>query len=190
VTSRWPTVGPSPDLDSAEQYDRLVTDLVDSGVISDAGMVYFDARLSARYPTIEIRVADSCPVIDDVVLVAAIGRALVDTAVVEDDAHATVPESPQVLLRAATWRAARSGLSGLLIDPITRRAVPAADQVRALLDHVRPALEARGDWDTAAELATELQARRTSAERQRAMLAKGADHRALVAALTADTARS
>jgi glutamate---cysteine ligase / carboxylate-amine ligase len=187
VTSRWPTVGPSPDLNSAAEYDQLVADLVATGVISDAGMVYFDTRLSARYPTVEIRVADGCPTVDDAVLVAALGRALVDVAAQEDEAGTPVPESPQVLIRAATWRAARSGLSGLLLDPLTRQAHPAHEQVDRLFAHCRPALEARGDWATACELWNGLAARGTSADRQRTLLARGATHPELVRALIADT---
>ncbi len=187
VTSRWPTVGPSPDLDSAAEYERLVDELVDSGVISDAGMIYFDARLSSRYPTVEIRVADSCPRVDDAVLLAALTRALVDAAVREDEAGHPVPESPQVLLRAATWRAARSGLTGHLLDPITRSAVPAHDRVHALLRHTRDALEARDDWEAVAELWTALRARGTSTDRQRELLRKGAAHRDVVGALVAET---
>ncbi|WP_432975853.1 carboxylate-amine ligase [Dactylosporangium sp. CA-233914] len=185
VSSRWPTVGPPPDLDSAAQYERVVATLVDSGVISDAGMVYFDARPSARYPTVEVRVADSCPNIDDVVLLAALARGLVTVAAEEDAAGRALPEAPQVLLRAATWRAARSGLSGHLVDPATRSAVPAGVRIDALLSHVRPALEARGEWDTALELLDGLRGRGTSATRQR----RAASHREVVLALVDETAR-
>ena len=31
-----------------------------SDTLIDPGMVYFDARLSERYPTVEIRIADVC----------------------------------------------------------------------------------------------------------------------------------
>jgi carboxylate-amine ligase len=186
VLSRWPTVGPSPDFASAEEYDRTVTTLIDSGVISDAGMVYFDARLSARYPTIEIRVADGCPSVDDAVLLAALCRALVVTAARADDEPA-VPSSPQVLLRAATWRAARSGLDGLLIDPFTIRAVPAPDLVHALLEHVRPVLQETGDWAEVAVLTEALLARGTSARRQRQALQQGQPQATVVAALVAET---
>nr|BFE66398.1 glutamate--cysteine ligase [Dactylosporangium thailandense] len=185
VTSRWPTVGPPPDLDSAAQYERVVATLVESGVISDAGMVYFDARPSARYPTVEVRVADSCPDLDDVVLLAALARALVTVAAEEDDAGRPLPEAPQVLLRAATWRAARSGLGGHLVDPTTRSAVPAGVRIDALLQHVRPALEARDEWDTALELLAALRSRGTSAHRQR----QAGSHREVVLALAAETAK-
>jgi carboxylate-amine ligase len=193
VVSRWPTVGPPPDFASAEEYDRTVATLIHSGVISDAGMIYFDARLSARYPTIEIRVADACPSVDDAVLIAALGRALVVTAVRADaapDDHrqaAALPESPQVLLRAATWRAARSGLDGHLIDPWTIRAVPAAELVHALLNHVRPVLEERREWEAVAQLSEALLARGTSARRQRAVLERGMSLADMVAGLAAET---
>jgi carboxylate-amine ligase len=188
VTSRWPTVGPPPDLNSAQEYDHVVSTLVDSGVISDAGMIYFDARPSGRYPTVEIRVADASPLIDDVILLAALARALVVTAGAEDSAGAPLPGGPQVLLRAATWRAARSGLSGHLVDPLTRHAAPAAERVAALLTHVRSALEAHDEWDTVSELVAALLARGTSTARQRALLGAGTSPQALVAALAAETA--
>ncbi|HTJ40316.1 MAG TPA: glutamate--cysteine ligase [Dactylosporangium sp.] len=183
VTSRWPTVGPPPDLGSAAEYDKVVSTLVESGVISDANMVYFDARPSARYPTVEVRVADSCPDIDDVVLLASLARALVTVAADEDAAGRPLPETPQVLLRAATWRAARSGLGGHLVDPATRSAVPAGVRIDALFEHARPALEARGEWDTAVDLLAALRCRGTSATRQR----RAASHREAVLALAEET---
>jgi carboxylate-amine ligase len=100
---------------------------------------------------------------------------------------AAVPESPQVLLRAATWRAARSGLDGHLIDPRTISAVPAADLVQALLVHVRPVLEERGEWDVVVQLSEALLARGPSARRQRAVLQRGGSLADLVAGLAAET---
>jgi glutamate---cysteine ligase / carboxylate-amine ligase len=187
VVSRWPTVGPPPDFASAAEYDQTVASLVHSGVIADAGMAYFDARLSARYPTIEVRVADGCPSVDDAVLQAALCRALVVTAARTGD-ETDVPSSPQVLLRAAMWRAARSGLEGVLIDPLTLRAVPALDLVRSLLEHLRPVLQQRGEWDEVAALAEALLARGTSARRQREAMQRGRSKANVVADLVAETA--
>jgi glutamate---cysteine ligase / carboxylate-amine ligase len=44
-------------------------------------MIYFDVRLSASYPTVEFRVADVGQEVSDSVLLAALCRADVDTAV-------------------------------------------------------------------------------------------------------------
>lgn len=182
--SRWPTVGPPPDVRSAAEYDDLIASLVGSGVIKDAGMIYYDARPSARYPTIEIRIADGCPNLDDVILIAALSRALVATAAADDDA----PEAPVELVRAATWRAARSGLEEDLVDPFAARPVPAGELVDALLEHVRPELTERGEWPVVRELTDRLLARGTFAERQRELLTAGANDADLVADAVAVTA--
>jgi carboxylate-amine ligase len=184
VVWRWPTSGPSPLVGSNAEYERAVRDLVTTGVIRDAGMIYFDVRPSARYPTLEIRVADSCPVLDDVVLIAALARALVSVT-----AERASDGPPQIypLMRAATWRAARSGLDDELVHPETGRAGSAEVAVRALLAHVRPQLEERGEWATVDGLTSALLARGTSARRQRTVLERGGDLRAVVAAVVAET---
>jgi YbdK family carboxylate-amine ligase len=74
---RWPTAGMLGPFESAVQYDKTVADLIATGVISDAGMVYFDIRPNAHVPTLELRVCDACPLLDDVVLIAGLFRALI-----------------------------------------------------------------------------------------------------------------
>ena len=62
-------------------YHDTVRTMIDTDTVLDLGMVYFDARLSAQHSTVEIRVADVCLHRDDALLVAALVRALVETAV-------------------------------------------------------------------------------------------------------------
>ena len=64
---------------SVRRYRALVADLLGTGVLLDEAMAYFDARLSARYPTVEVRVADVCLRAEDAVLIAALCRGLVET---------------------------------------------------------------------------------------------------------------
>jgi carboxylate-amine ligase len=111
----------------------------------DEGMVYFDARASRQWPTVELRVCDVCLDVDHAVVLAGLGRALVETAAREW--RAGVPPQPVrvEVLRGAAWRAARSGISGTLVDPVTATAVAAPEQVQRLLDHVTPALADYGD---------------------------------------------
>ena len=127
---------------------RLVDGLVASGTVSDPGMVYFDVRPSARYPTLEVRVCDAVPLLDDAVTLAGLARALVLTALrsAAGTGPAFTPPRPE-LVRAARWRAARSGLADVLVDPRGPAALPAREVVRALLDYVRPALDELGDQD-------------------------------------------
>ena len=60
VWGRWPTAGPTAPFGDAAGYRAVIDGLLRSGTILDEGMVYFDARLSSRYPTVEVRVADVC----------------------------------------------------------------------------------------------------------------------------------
>ncbi|MFF3500522.1 glutamate--cysteine ligase [Streptomyces sp. NPDC003247] len=146
---RWPTAGPVGCFADAAAYDAAVRQLIDSGVISDTGMIYYDIRPSAHQRTLELRICDSCPRAETVVLVAALFRALVtDAGQRLEGPGAPRCEGRHEWLRAATWRAARSGLEGSLVDPVTRHEASAAHVVRGLLARVRPALEAAGDWQT------------------------------------------
>jgi carboxylate-amine ligase len=167
VWSRWPTSGPFPEVASAAEYDDLVRELVASSVITDVGMIYFDVRPSAHVPTIELRLCDSTPRVDDVLLLAGLFRALVLRASQEEDAglpHQAVAPS---LIRAAMWRAARAGLEGDLVDLRDRRPHPVQQVVRRLVDDLRPQLEDTGDWDAIRQLTDEALRGGSSAARQR-----------------------
>ncbi|GII54738.1 putative glutamate--cysteine ligase 2-2 [Planotetraspora thailandica] len=170
---RWPTAGAVGPFSSAAEYDRTAKDLVASGVIEDVGMVYFDIRLSAHVPTVELRICDSCPLVDDVVLLAGLFRALV---VRESEAVMKgVPskgEGRLALLRAANWRAARSGLEDDLLSPVTSRPMSAPKLITWVLEDLRPTLEELGDWETVSELADEALRRGSSAARQRGAYAR------------------
>ncbi|MEU8139686.1 carboxylate-amine ligase [Streptodolium elevatio] len=161
VMQRWPTSGPPGAYASAAEYEAMVDELIQAKVIADSGMVYFDLRLSAHQDTLELRVCDACPRVDTVVMIAGLFRAMVVDAceAVRDGGTApgesaapTVQAVRPEWLRAATWRAARSGLRGDLLNPVDRRAAPAAQVVRTLLERFRGALEAAGDWATVADL--------------------------------------
>ena len=169
---RWPTVGPAPYLESLEQYETLVSDLTVSGAMLDEGMLYWYARLSARYPTVEIRMGDVMPTVDDVLLLAALARALVATLLADVRDGKPAPNVPHPLLMAAHWRAAHDGLEGVNIDMATREPRPAGRLLRQLFDFVRPELERHGDVDRATVLMGRLRARGTGAARQRAILAQ------------------
>ncbi|MDQ6874926.1 MAG: glutamate--cysteine ligase [Actinomycetota bacterium] len=145
VWARWPTAGAAPALASWTEYDALVTALLATGVLRDKAMLYWDARPSERYDTVEFRVPDVCLRVDDALLLAALARGLTRTSVAAEQAGRRCDDTPAELLRAAHWRAARYGLDGDLVDPLTGRPAPARDVVQGLVEHVRPALEEDGD---------------------------------------------
>src|SRR3954451_22889479 len=148
VWMRWPTAGDSGEVTSAADHDALVADLIASGTITDPKMVYFDVRPSAHVPTVELRVTDSSPDADTVVLLAGLFRALVLRARQEHRAGLPLTPVRPPLHRAAMWRAARSGLEGDLLDlPRSPAPIPAAVAVERLVGDLRPQLEQLRDWE-------------------------------------------
>ncbi|MEJ3744006.1 glutamate--cysteine ligase [Actinomycetes bacterium KLBMP 9797] len=185
--ARWPSVGPTPYVDSYEDYERIVADLIATGAMLDQDMLYWYARLSAHYPTVEIRIGDVCPTVDDTVLIAALVRALVATVLVDIAAGREAPRVHHHLLSAAHWRAAHDGLEGLAVDPADQQSRPAWRLMRRLFDKVRPALEEHGDLALATVLMGRLRARGTGAARQRAVYARTGDMAAVLDYLTTET---
>ncbi len=135
---RWPSAGPPPAVDSAEEYDALVAQMEESGAMLDDGMVYWDARPSAKFPTVEIRAADVPATAAETVLLAILARACVMTACAHIEQGRPAPEISEHVLRAAYWRCARDGLEGRTPAMLT-----------AFVDELRPALEQAGDFDYA-----------------------------------------
>ncbi|WP_432485027.1 carboxylate-amine ligase [Kineococcus esterisolvens] len=173
VWDRWPTAGPSAAVGDAAGYDALVRRLLATGVPLDAGMVYFDVRLSARYPTVEVRVADVCLRVDDAVLLAGLVRALADTAAAEHRAGRPPLDVGVEVLRLASWRAAVDGVDGDLVHPLTGTPRPAAQVVGDLVEHVAGALARNGDEDAVRAGVAAVLERGTGARWQRSAVAAG-----------------
>ncbi|GHO86331.1 carboxylate-amine ligase [Dictyobacter formicarum] len=189
VWMRWPLSGPPPAFASLEEYRELVQSLVAVKGIEDATKIYWDLRLSERYPTIECRVADVCLTIDEAVMIAGLTRALVRACYEQSLLDAPFPIVHQDLLRASHWRAARYGLEGDLVDVNTREIIPAPELVERLMTFVRPALEADGDWDEVSGLVRQTLQQGNGACRQRAVYQRTGDMHALVDFIINETAR-
>ncbi|MER6630259.1 glutamate--cysteine ligase [Streptomyces sp. NPDC000987] len=172
IFSRWPVSGVPPHFHDVADYDQRVQRLLESGLISDTGQLYWQARLSDRYPTLEVRCPDVQLRVDDAVMLAGIVRALVDTALTEVAAGAPALECAPELLQASMWHAARHGLGGTLVDPIGRPR-RAGDVLYELLRYVAPALDVSGDTRQVTSLTHRLLQDGTGADRQRAALAEG-----------------
>ena len=170
VWSRWPATGPRPPANSAEEYDRLLDQMISSGGISDPGMAYFDVRPSARVDTLELRVCDACPSLDVVELIAGLYRGLVMRAQEDIAAGVPAPDIPDPVIVAARWRAARFGLEGELADLRDFTSRPAHDVVRDLVEEVAPQLERAGDLEAVRELAGRVLHHGSSASRQRRVM--------------------
>ncbi|WP_197288979.1 glutamate--cysteine ligase [Nocardia sp. NRRL S-836] len=185
VWNRWPTSGAPPHFESAAEYFAARDEIIASGAALDAGMLYWDVRLSARHPTLELRVSDVAPTVEEAVLMAALVRAIAVTALGSGAAPTYLPPH---LLKVALWRAARDGLEGFGIDPVTGAPAPASSITASLVRQVRPALEFAGDYEMVSDGIDRLLIDGTGAVRQRRALARRGRLDDVVAFLVAQTA--
>ena len=185
--SRWPTAAPPAVWPDAAAYDAAVRGLIERGAAPDERGIYFLARLSPRYPTVEVRVADACLDAGTAVLLAGLTRALVATALAETRQGIPVPAAPARRVNAALAAAARRGLAGPAADPFTGQAADPRGLRSRLLDHVYPALSDRGDAQAITGLLRQLDHQGTGADRQRALFASTGSAPAFTEALARAT---
>ena len=183
IQTRWPTAVPPAGWPDAAAYDTAVRGLIGQGAALDERNVYFLARLSPRYPTVEVRVADVCLDAGTAVLLAGLIRALVATALAEARRGTPPAAAPAGQVAGALAAAARRGLAGAGADPFTGQAVDAPALRSRLLDHVYPALSDHGDTETVTRLLRRLDDRGTGADRQRALFTSAASTPAFITAL-------
>jgi glutamate---cysteine ligase / carboxylate-amine ligase len=185
---RWPRTGAPPRFADEGEFERLVRWLVEAGRIDGPGRLYWDLRPHHRYPTVEVRVSDCTPRLEDAVAVAALTRALVAAA-----ASGVLEDSPlgapllDTLLSDNAWRASRFGTGAVLAD--VERAEPATitlpDAVLRLAERVEPVAAALGDAGELAHLRTLLE-RGPAADEIRARAAAAAGEPGGVALWMAD----
>ncbi|MBO0984599.1 YbdK family carboxylate-amine ligase [Rathayibacter sp. SD072] len=170
---RWSTAGCPPLFTGADDYDRRERALIGLGSSVDREAIAWQARLSSRYPTLEIRVADAQLDAADSVLLAGICRALVRSGL--ERAEAGEPCSPLApeLLDAGLWHAGRFGLDGTLLSPGEGRALPAAEVVAELREWIDRGLRANGDTEAVDDGLERLARIGTGAARQRRAFAEG-----------------
>ena len=181
----WPRTG-IPDFFAGEaEYGAFVEMLVAAGSIRDASQLWWAIRPATKFPTLELRIADSCTELDDALALAVLFRALV-RATVRDPAVGRVRSGlTRRLIDENRWRAKRYGPQAGWIDVHSGREVAFREALEQLLALVGEDAEALDCADCAVNVRAIL-ARGTSAERQLAVYhARREDGAARVDALRA-----
>ena len=186
VFDALPRTGLPDHYESFGEYQRMVSQLVNGGLMEDATKLWWDLRPSAKFPTLEIRIADVCTRLDDAASVAALTQCIVSMLYRLRRDNQRWRIYPRILVHENRWRAQRYGVEGELVDFGKSTLVPFADLLEELIDMVREDAE-RLDCVAEVERARDIVARGTSADRQRRAFedarAGGADAREALAAV-------
>jgi carboxylate-amine ligase len=177
-----PTAGLPPNLDDWSDFERFMTSLMNANVISTVRDVWWDVRPHPDFGTVELRMCDGIPSLDETMAIAALAQCLVVDLAARLDAEQPVPVAREWVLRQNKWLAARHGLdTSFLVDNRGSR-IDARELVAATTAALRPTAEALGCADELAYVDVILE-RGPSSTRQRALVGAGGDHRDVVAAL-------
>ena len=133
-----------PPLHSYADYARLVEDLQALNFISDGSELWWDARPSARYPTIEMRICDICTRLEDALCVAALYASLIRRLLRQDAGHGLLPEPPTEIIAENRWLAARYGVLAFLGDPAFGERIDIEDYTARLVDELAEDAKALG----------------------------------------------
>ena len=150
-----------------------MAELVAAGAAVDESSVYFWARLSSRYPTVEIRIADTSLTVAGSVLLAGLCRAAVMTAVADELAGRPVPAATDRQLLHAGYSAALLGLDADVVDPVSGGLTPVRAVLPDLLTTFAPALDAAGDRRLVETLLAARVRRGSGSDRQRELWGHG-----------------
>lgn len=170
VYGELPRTGPPDRMPSHQAYEALIGELVAAGAIEDGTKLWWDVRPSARFPTLEQRITDICPRLEDVAALAAWYQAtLAWLHALGARGEALVEMSP-TLVRENRWIAQRHGSDARLIDATRRASVPVAELVERAVRRLGGEAEALG---CRAELAGlgRIAAEGSSTTRQRKVMA-------------------
>ncbi len=134
-----PRSGLPPLFDNWAQYQDYIAVMQEAGIISDPSYIWWAIRPSHAYPTLELRVPDTCTSVGDALAIAALFRCLVRALVMDRGIHAGLDSTGRALSEENKWRAQRFGLRAELIDPFSLDATgAAADIVGRFVDFLYP----------------------------------------------------
>ena len=165
VFDELPRTGIPHNFSSYSEYERTIELLVSAGLIEDATKIWWDMRPSARFPTLEMRITDVCPLIEDAIAIAALYLCILRFLYRLRRQNQRWRHYPPFLIRENRWRAQRYGVEQGMVDFGKGAIVPFAHLLEELFDLVAEDAAYFGCTAEVAHARTILQ-RGTSADRQ------------------------
>ena len=186
VFRRFPRTGIPDHFDSWSEYEDYVGLLIKLRCIDNAKKIWWDVRPHPIFGTLEFRICDVTPRIEDAIAIAALSQAIVVKLHYLYTKNMGYRMYPRALIEENKWRAARWGVEGNLIDFGKQAEVPMRELGEELLDFVDDVVDDLGSRDALAPIERILR-EGTSAERQLKTYAETGDLKAVVRQIVGET---
>jgi carboxylate-amine ligase len=171
VFEALPTAGLPYQLSGWDQFETYMELLISSHAIESIREVWWDIRPHPNFGTVELRICDGLPSLDEISCVAALAQCLVERFDRQLDDGYTLPEPRPWLVRENKWRAARYGLDAEIVIDNTGRVQPVKDALYDVVEDLLP-IARRLECADELELIPKLVERGGSYQRQRAAAAQ------------------
>jgi glutamate---cysteine ligase / carboxylate-amine ligase len=115
------------------EYRSYVDTLVQCRAIPDESYIWWAVRPSAKYPTLELRISDSCTRVEHTIAIAALYRCLVRHLVNNEALNRDIGAMERAITLENKWIAQRHGIHGAFIDAATRTVRPLSEIVEDMI---------------------------------------------------------
>jgi len=164
-----PRTGLPQRFSSYDEFMRTVSVLINNGIIEDASKVWWDLRPSTRFPTLEMRITDVTPRMEDALAIAALYVCVLRMLYRRRTQNLSWRAYPAFLIEENRWRAQRYAVSDRLFDFGEGELVAFSNLVDELIELVAEDAEALGCTSEVAHT-RKIAREGTSADRQIATL--------------------
>jgi carboxylate-amine ligase len=137
IMETLPTAGLPPLMRNWSEYSWLLNHMVDTGFITTIRELWWDVRPHHNFGTVEVRICDMPPSLEDVVGLTALIQCLVYDLSEEIDRGTYQFDCHPFLIRQNKWRACRYGMDARLVDAATHQPVPVRKVVHNLVDRLQ-----------------------------------------------------
>jgi len=147
VFEALPTAGLPYQLSGWDQFERYMELLISTQAIQSIREVWWDIRPHPDFGTVELRICDGLPTLDEIAAVAAISQCLVEQFDSQLDRGYSLPEPRAWVVRENKWRAARYGLEAEIVVDAKGTVRPVRRAIIDLVDDLMPTARRLGCED-------------------------------------------
>ena len=165
-----PTAGLPYQLSGWHAFEKYMDALLSSHAIESIREVWWDIRPHPNFGTVELRICDGLPSLDEISCVAALAQCLVERFDRQLDNGYQLPDPRPWLVRENKWRAARYGLDAEIVIDNSGTVQPVKTAIHDLVEDLLP-IARRLDCVDELEMIPRLMERGASYQRQRATAA-------------------
>jgi carboxylate-amine ligase len=136
IFENLPTAGLPPLIEGWTDFEEFMATLIRTNCIESIREVWWDLRPHPDFGTVELRMCDAPPTVDEAVALAALAQTLVAWCDERIDAGELAPPARDWTVRENRWLAARYGLEAELIVESADRQHPVRRPARALVEEL------------------------------------------------------